>query len=288
MTNSVIEKIPIVSIRPFPGQPRRYFDQAGLEELAASIKENGQITPAWVEPAGGGIYQLIAGERRWRACKIAKVPTLTCEIRTGLSGHQRYLASVMENFGRKDCTTMETARAVAAVLKINKEDWEKTATVFARSSAWARQYVSLLKLDPQVAALLEPPNATLTMSAAMMLANLHRSKQIQLADEILQFGLKYRAALRHISNNVGDSDRVSNRGRARKPSDDSELLQRLLTLSGPLIDALTGLDGARIVAMVDSKSAKDMTGLCSGLRQRTRQFEALADRIEKHIVKAAK
>lgn len=286
--SSVIEKIPLELIHPFAGQPRKYFDTASLEELALSIQENGQITPAWVEPAGKGQYQLIAGERRWRACKIAKVPTLICEIRTGLSENKRYLASVMENFGRKDCTTMETARAVAAVLKINSDNYEKAATVFARSSAWVRQYVSLLKLDPQVASMLEPPNMTLTMSAALMLANLHRAKQIQLADEIIQFGLKYRAALRHISNSVGDSDRVSQRGRARKPSDDSELLQRLLSASGPLIDALTGLDGARIVAMVDSKSAKDMTGLCSGLRQRTRQFEALADRIEKHIVKAAK
>lgn len=285
--NSIIEKIPVEAIQPYPGQPRRYFDPAGLQELADSIKENGQVTPAWVEAAGKGCYQLIAGERRWRACKLAKVPTLTCEIRVGLSENKRFLASVMENFGRKDCTTMETARAVAEVLKINAQDYDKTATVFARSSAWVRQYVSLLKLNPQVAAMLEPPDVSLTMSAALMLTNLHPSKQVKLADEILEFGLKYRAALRHISNSVEEGDRISHRGRARRPSDDSELLQRLLSSTGPVIDTLTSLSGERIIAMIESKTTKDMTGLCAGLRMRVRQFEALADRIEKRIGKAA-
>lgn len=284
---ATIERIPIESIIPYASQPRKYFDDESLKELADSIRENGQITPAWVIPAKKGKYELIAGERRWRACKLAGVTTLLCEIRSGLSDDQRYLASVMENFGRKDCTTMEAARSVGAVLSINDGNMAKTASVFARSPEWVRQLNSLLRLEPEVAAMLDPPNPSLNMLAAVSLANLQPEVQKRLAKELVQAGLRHRAALRHIRANVDNKDRVSMVGRARKPSDDFEIVQRLLIQLGPDTEAVLEMDHERIKAMFAKKTPAQLAGIYDLLGRRSRQFETIMDRFEKFVMREA-
>lgn len=271
-----IVRIPIENIRPFAGQPRSYFDEEALQELADSIKSHGQSTPAWVTPLPKGKYELIAGERRWRACKLAGVPTLLCEVREGLTEDQRYIASVMENFGRKDCTTMETARSVGAVLKLNQRDFEKTAKVFARSSAWVRQFNSLLRLAPEVAALLEPPAPILNMQAGLSLSNLQIEVQVRLAKEMTRCGLRHRAALRFIQQHASDTDRIENRGaRRRKPSDDYELLQRFLVALGPQAQEVLSMGADRMASMFHNRPARDLNNFRAVLRTRAQQLLSL-------------
>lgn len=281
----MIERIPIAKVRPYDGQPRKYFDEESLGELAASIKENGQTTPAWVVPVGGGLFELIAGERRWRACALAGVETLLCEVRDGLTEGQRYLASVMENFGRKDCTTMETARSVGEVLRMNGGDLAKTASVFAKGVPWVRQYNSLLKLDPLVAQMLEPPAPSLSLVGASSLAGLRAEVQVRIAKELVQAGLKHRAALRHIRASVEGVDRATNLGRPRKPSDDFELVQRLLIQLGPDTDAVLGMEEDRLKAMFGKKSAAQLAGIYGLLAKRRSQFGTIMERFEKFVTR---
>lgn len=293
---NVIKAIPVEHIRPFPGQPRRYFDTQALQELADSIKTHGQSTPAWVVPLRddqddqssvdaelGPLplartkprqYELIAGERRWRACQLVGVPTLICEVREGLSLEQQYIHSVMENFGRKDCTTMETARSVGQLLKQYDGDCGKTAKVFARSEAWVRQLAMLLRLEPEVAAMLEPPNARLTTQVGVSLSNLQPEVQVRLAREIAARGLKHKASLSFLRASVTDGHRVHKQGR-RRPSDDFALLKRFLESLGPQAQAIMVLGEERLQSMFTHRDPQVKVTVRAIIQKRVAQLQQL-------------
>lgn len=270
-----IQEIPVDKVQPFAGQPRRYFDPAALRELADSIAAHGQSTPAWVVPLQNGRYELVAGERRWRACQLAGIPTLLCEIRKGMNREQQYLASVMENFGRKDCTTMETVQSVGRMLEMYDGDLARTAAVFARSTAWVQQYRMLLRLEPEVAAMLEPPEPKLTTLVAVSLANLQPEVQVRLAREIAKQGLKHRSALSHIRSSVTDDARVVRRGRKRRPSDDFRLLTRLLGSIGPQAQAVLDLGDARLAELFVHREPKVVDSVRAVLVKRIEQLRSL-------------
>ncbi|TXG77920.1 ParB/RepB/Spo0J family partition protein [Patescibacteria group bacterium] len=98
------------SIQPNPDQPRRAFDEDALEELAISIGEHGIIQPIVVTPISGGVFQIVAGERRWRAAGIAKLEKLPVIVRTLSEQHKLELA-LIENLQRRDLNALEIATA---------------------------------------------------------------------------------------------------------------------------------------------------------------------------------
>lgn len=97
-------------IQPNPDQPRRAFDEDALEELAISIGEHGLIQPIVVTPLSGGVFQIVAGERRWRAAGIAKLEKLPVIVRTLSEQHKLELA-LIENLQRRDLNALEIATA---------------------------------------------------------------------------------------------------------------------------------------------------------------------------------
>ena len=107
--SSELRNIKHSDITPNPDQPRRHFDDEALEELAASIREHGIIQPLVVTPQGGG-YQIVAGERRWRAAGIAGLEKVPAIIRTLSEQHKLELA-LIENLQRRDLNPLETATA---------------------------------------------------------------------------------------------------------------------------------------------------------------------------------
>jgi len=100
-------EIPLEKIRPNPNQPRRRFE--GLEELAQSLRDEGQLTPVLLRPDGDG-YKLVSGERRWRAAKLAGLKTLRAEVRE-LTDEDAYRLSLIENVVRASLTPIEEAEA---------------------------------------------------------------------------------------------------------------------------------------------------------------------------------
>lgn len=106
---SELRNIKLDQIVADPGQPRRTFDEIALDELAISIVEHGVIQPIVVMPHGGG-YQIVAGERRWRAAKRAGLDKIPALVRT-LSGQHKLELSLIENLQRKDLNVLETATA---------------------------------------------------------------------------------------------------------------------------------------------------------------------------------
>lgn len=107
---SELRQIKRTDITADPDQPRRHFDDEALEELAASIREHGIIQPIVVTPLSDGRYQVVAGERRWRAAKIAKLDKIPAIVRTLSEQHKLELA-LIENLQRRDLNPLETATA---------------------------------------------------------------------------------------------------------------------------------------------------------------------------------
>lgn len=106
---SELRKIKISEIVADPEQPRHYFDDASLEDLAESIREHGILQPIVVTPKGGG-YEIVAGERRFRAAKMANLTKIPALVRT-LSGQHKLELSLIENIQRQDLNIVETATA---------------------------------------------------------------------------------------------------------------------------------------------------------------------------------
>ena len=106
--SSAINEIEVDLISPNPEQPRRTFDEETLEELATSIRELGIIQPLSLRDAGDGTYQIIAGERRWRAAKLAGIATVPAYVRTASDSEVTEMA-LIENIQREDCCFWNTA-----------------------------------------------------------------------------------------------------------------------------------------------------------------------------------
>ena len=106
---SRLQELDITKIQPDPEQPRRFFDEKALAELAASIKEHGIVQPVVVTPHGKE-FMIVAGERRWRAAKLAGLETVPAIVRS-LNGQHRLEISLIENLQRRDLNPIETATA---------------------------------------------------------------------------------------------------------------------------------------------------------------------------------
>lgn len=106
---SDLRHIKLTEVAADPDQPRRHFDEVGLEELSASIKEHGILQPIVVTPKAGG-YQIVAGERRYRAAKMAGLTKIPALVRT-LSNQHKLELSLIENLQRRDLNVLETATA---------------------------------------------------------------------------------------------------------------------------------------------------------------------------------
>ena len=107
---SQLRELNISDVKPDSEQPRRFFDEDALLELSESIKEHGVVQPLVVTQEKDGSYQIVAGERRWRAAKMAGLKKIPCIIRS-MKGQQRLEVSLIENLQRRDLNALETATA---------------------------------------------------------------------------------------------------------------------------------------------------------------------------------
>jgi ParB family chromosome partitioning protein len=123
-----LRDIALQAIHPNPAQPRKHFDDASLAALADSIRERGVLQPIIVQPRSAGGYELIAGERRWRASKIAGVATIPALVAPPVDGAQSIELALIENIAREDLGVIEEARTIAALLN----ELDVTATSLAR------------------------------------------------------------------------------------------------------------------------------------------------------------
>jgi len=140
-----VENIPLAQLRPNPYQPRQHFDQTALEELAASIKQHGIIQPLVVTPVGDGVYNLVAGERRWRAAKIAGLATVPAIIRKRQELEQLEVA-LIENVQRVDLGPLEQAMSIERLHEQFSFSYDDIAKRLGKASSTVHNIVRLLRL----------------------------------------------------------------------------------------------------------------------------------------------
>ncbi len=146
---SAINEIPIVQIEPNPNQPRREFDQEALKELAQSIHEIGIVQPITLREVGPQHYQIIAGERRWRASQLAGLSSVPAYIRTIKDENVMEMALV-ENIQREDLNAIEIALAYEHMLEGKGMTQEKVSERVGKSRTAITNYLRLLRLPAQV------------------------------------------------------------------------------------------------------------------------------------------
>jgi ParB family chromosome partitioning protein len=183
-------RIPIENIEPNPKQPRRDFEESALQELAASIKIHDIIQPVTVSKLHGNKYRLIAGERRWRASKIAGLKDIPAYVR--LANDQELLEmALMENLQREDLNAMEIAISYKRMMDELNQTQEQVAERMGKDRSTVTNYVRLLRLPPDIQVAVR--NGEISMGHARALINVDTiDKQLYIFDEIKSKGLSVR------------------------------------------------------------------------------------------------
>jgi ParB family chromosome partitioning protein len=164
-----LRQIPLELISPNPNQPRQRFEQEGLIALAASIRERGVIQPVLVRPLAGGRYELVAGERRWRAAELAELDLIPAVVRYHDDTASLELA-LIENMAREDLNPVEEARACLALVEELGLTREEVGLRIGRSRVAVSNLVRLLELPDEALDLLERRELTEGHGRALLLA----------------------------------------------------------------------------------------------------------------------
>jgi ParB family chromosome partitioning protein len=181
----------VASVRPNPHQPRRHFDEETLSSLAASVTELGVLQPVLVREAGEGAYELIAGERRWRAAKRAGLATIPCIVR-GADDLASLEAAVVENLHRQDLNPMEEAAAYQQLIEDFHLTHEQVATRVGKSRVAISNTLRLFQLPAAIQRLVSEAQLSAGHARAL-LATPDRAFQEALARRVVKEGLSVRA-----------------------------------------------------------------------------------------------
>ena len=144
-----IQKINISQIIPNPSQPRKNFKDVDLKELSSSIKNQGLIQPIIVKPTTDKQFQIIAGERRWRACQLNGMHEVDCVIKD-LDDTNVLEAALIENIQREDLNVIEEANAYKGLIEIKNINNEKLAQLIGKSASHVSNILRLLELDKKI------------------------------------------------------------------------------------------------------------------------------------------
>ncbi len=177
-------------VAPNPGQPRKRFDDDALQALADSVKERGVLQPVLVRPRPGGTYELVAGERRWRAARLAGLETLPALVQER-DDARSLEAALIENMAREDLNPIEAARAVAGLVEELGLTREEVGRRVGRSRVAVSNLLRLLDLPDEALALVEDGSLTEGHGRALLLADDHAARR-SLARAAVQGGWSVR------------------------------------------------------------------------------------------------
>ena len=186
-SNNGVQKINISQIIPNPSQPRKNFKDSELKELSNSIKSQGLIQPIIVKPVRNEQYQIIAGERRWRACQLNGFHEVDCVVKS-LDDTNVLEAALIENIQREDLNVIEEANAYKGLIELKKINNENLAKIIGKSSSHVSNILRLLDLDKKIQDMVI--NGDLSMGHARALIGVPNA--YEKAKEIVQKNLSVR------------------------------------------------------------------------------------------------
>jgi ParB/RepB/Spo0J family partition protein len=181
-----LQHLPVDLIEPNLDQPRQYFDEGALQELAASVRERGVLQPVLVRPLEHGKYQLVAGERRWLAAKIAGLARLPALV-SAYDDLAALEVGLIENMAREDLNPIEEARACATLVSELGMTHQQIADRVGRGHVTVWNLMHLLELSDELLELLERGELSKTHGTALLLAKDPQVRK-QLAREALEQG----------------------------------------------------------------------------------------------------
>ncbi|HUS24595.1 MAG TPA: ParB/RepB/Spo0J family partition protein [Candidatus Binatia bacterium] len=196
MNAPAVRHVPVDLIRPGTFQARRYFDPAALAELAESVRESGVISPVVLRSAGKG-YELLAGERRWRAAQLAGLHEIPALVRDDLSDREALVLGLIENLQRESLTPIETAAGFRQLGELFQLTHEQIGGRVGKSREYVTNYLRLLNLAPPVQALVNEGH--LSLGHAKVLAGLPADRQRHWAAVVVDQNLAVRALERRVS-----------------------------------------------------------------------------------------
>jgi len=179
--------VPLAALKPARFNPRRNFAEAQLEELAASIRERGLVQPLVVRPSTGGTYEIVAGERRWRAAQLANLHDVPVVVRA-LSDQEAVEIAIIENVQREDLNAIEEGEGYKLLMDGHGYTQEDLAKVIGKSRSHLANTLRLLRLPDSVQELVRSGE----LSAGHARALIGRSDAAALAVRIVNEGLTVR------------------------------------------------------------------------------------------------
>ena len=255
---SALRDVPIGAIVPNPNQPRMHFDEESLTDLSKSIKEIGVLQPLLVRETAPGKYQLIAGERRWRAAqraKLTEIPVVVREI-TELDSVEQAL---VENLHRQDLTALEEAHAYQQLVDDFSLTHEQVAKRVGKSRAVITNALRLLTLPASIQGYLA--DGSLAGSHARALLGCSDTKLMeQLAHQAVKEEWSVRATEDAVRAGVGSSPKGDDHGRPKVPTLRPAGILELENLLAELLDTKVGvsMNGKRGKVTIDFADLADL------------------------------
>jgi ParB family chromosome partitioning protein len=240
--------VPVAAIRRNPANPRRHFDDAELQQLAASLATHGLVQPILVREAGPETYEIVAGERRWRAAQLAGLHELPVVVRA-VSDREALEIAIIENVQRADLNPIDEAAGYEKLAAEHGHSHAEIAEAIGKSRSHVANTVRLLKLPERVKAHVAEGRLTAGHARALLTA----ADPEGLAQRIIAEGLTVRDAERLAAEPMAGAVRAAAKPAAPQKSTDTRALEKLVSdRIGLKVDIAHRPDGGGVLTIAYS------------------------------------
>ncbi|MDD5447658.1 MAG: ParB/RepB/Spo0J family partition protein [Actinomycetota bacterium] len=262
----LLEEIPINNIKPNPRQPRRRFDSEGLEEMAESIRAFGVVQPVIVRPTMGG-YELVAGERRFRAAKMAGLEKIPAIIKEPSETSSLEIA-LIENLHRSDLNGIEEATAYQQLLDDFGVTHEELAKRVGKSRAAITNTLRLLQLPPGVQKELMEGRITTGHAKALLSLQEDPPHMERLCRKVIKEGLSVRQTEKLVAASSGPAAAPNEAIRRKKelPPELKEFLDELAEALEARVKCVLGKNRGKLI--IEFRDTEDLSRICGNLLRR--------------------
>ena len=236
--DEVLRDLNVTLLKPGKYQPRSHMDEASLNDLAASIKAQGIMQPILVRQLADNSYEIIAGERRWRAAQLAGLTHVPVLVRS-VPDNAALAMALIENIQRENLNPLEEAVGIQRLIDEFKMTHQVAAEAVGRSRSAASNLLRLLKLPPAVQGMLM--ESKLDMGHARALLSLESAQQILLANKIMASGLSVREAEKLVQNLLNPAPKHK---KAKPARDIIRLQEKIADRLGASVEIRHGAKGA--------------------------------------------
>jgi ParB family chromosome partitioning protein len=257
-----LQQLAVAALRPGKYQPRTRMDETSLAQLAESIRARGVIQPIIVRAVDAGRYEILAGERRWRAARLAgleKVPAVVREV----PDEAALGIGLIENIQREDLNPIEEANGLKRLIEEFKLTHDEVAQAIGRSRAGVTNLLRLLELAAAVQAMVQ--EGRIDMGHARALLALSKSRQVELAERIAQDGLSVRETERLVQAATA-TPRPAKAHAPRLDTDTRRLQEELAESLGAPVKLKPRADGKGSV-VIDYSSLDELEGIVARLKR---------------------